>query len=75
MCRILALIAFLFTVSACSFDPTYLPALLDDPLADYSHPDLRAKSRIQDGKGEGMLGKTIQPKVSTTYVRKRNVEE
>ena len=39
-------------------------------MAEYSHPDLNVESRIEKPKGTGMMGKPIQPRVFTVYVRK-----
>lgn len=42
-------------VSACSSDTTYLPALLADPMADYSHPSLTEEFRAESPKGRTLI--------------------
>jgi len=42
--------------AACSDDDTYLPALLADPMAEYSHPDLEVDFRTEIPRGEGRVG-------------------
>lgn len=46
----------LLAVGACSSDDTYLPALLADPMAEYSHPDLEVDFRTEIPQGEGRVG-------------------
>lgn len=43
-------------VAGCSDDDTYLPVLLADPMAEYSHPDLEVDFRAEIPQGEGRVG-------------------
>ena len=50
----LAMVLLLVSVS-CATDDTYLPALLDDPMADYENPDLGLLRRVESPAGVGLF--------------------
>jgi hypothetical protein len=55
-------------VSSCTSDPTYLPALLADPMAEYSHPALELSTRSEIPKAFNLFGSQMEPSVLTTFV-------
>ncbi len=58
----------LVILSACSSDTVYLPALLADPMADYSHPSLEVSSRAEIPKGEQFTGAPRRPTVNMAFI-------
>jgi len=54
-------------ISACASDDTYLPALLADPMADYSHPALEVETRVESPKGDTPFAGTNEPSVFTGF--------
>lgn len=54
-------------VSACASDQTYLPALLADPMAEYSHPGLEQFTRSETPKAFNPSGSQMKPSVLTTF--------
>ena len=65
--RVGLLILGMLAVSACSTDDELLSSLLDELIAEYAHPDLQVESRLEQGEGEGLLGKPVQARVNTRY--------
>ncbi len=61
-------------VSACSSDSIYLPALRDDPMAQYSHPGLVVVSKTEIPKGEDFTGGPVRPSVTTRFTIRGNQE-
>ena len=54
--HILGILLLMVGAVACSpDDDTYLPALLADPMAEYSHPDLEVEFRTEIPQGEGRV--------------------
>jgi hypothetical protein len=53
-------------LSACSSDDTYLPALLADPMADYSHPSLEVESRAEIEQGRLLIQLSEKPAAVVT---------
>lgn len=53
--------------TSCSSDSTYLPALLNDPMAGYSHPGLTVVSKSEIPKGEDFTGGPRKPRVLTLF--------
>jgi hypothetical protein len=64
--RTAILLLLLLGVGACSSDDTYLPALLADPMADYSHPDLEVESRAEIEQGRTLIQLSESPAAVVT---------
>ena len=56
-------------VAACSTDSTYLPALLADPMAEFSHPQLAVETRAEREQGRSLIGMAeVDAQVFTGYL-------
>jgi len=72
MARFLRLLVVLLAsgivLLSCSTDDTYLPALLEDPMADYEADSIELKTRDTQGYGKGPFwGKYHPPQVISEY--------
>lgn len=64
----LLMLAGVVLVAACSSDDTYLPALLADPMADYSNPSLEVESRVEIPEGKQPLSGAQDATILTGYL-------
>jgi hypothetical protein len=63
------LLVLLAVLTACTSDDTYLPALLADPMAGYSHPSLEVDFRAETPKAPNPIwGGESEAKVTTGFV-------
>jgi hypothetical protein len=63
-----AILSIVILLAGCSSDETFLPELLDDPMAQYEAPGLNLVESRQQGRGKSFItGKPIHAELSRYY--------